>query len=251
MIKVIISGCNGTMGQVLSEQVSNCNDLVTIAGFDKNVDRFNNSYPVYKDLFEIKENADIIIDFSNPSTLSSLLQYAVSKNISVIVATTGHSDDQIAEIKEASKKIPIFFSANMSLGVNVVKNLAKKAAQILNDSFDIEIIEKHHNKKIDAPSGTAYMIANSINSELENSKSYIFGREGRSEPRAKNEIGIHAVRCGTIVGEHTIIFAGLDEVIEIKHSANSKKIFASGAINAARFMNNKSPGLYTMDDLFN
>lgn len=249
MIRIIVSGCNGTMGQVLSEQISNFDDLSTIAGFDKNIERFNNSYPVYNNLFEINETADIIIDFSNPSTISSLLKYAMLKNIPAVIATTGHSDSQISEIKEASKQIPIFFTANMSLGVNVLKTLAKKAAIILNDTFDIEIIEKHHNKKVDAPSGTAYMIANAINEELDNSKSYVFGREGRSEPRARNEIGIHAVRCGTVVGEHTIIFAGLDEVVEIKHSATSKKIFTSGAINASRFLIDKAPGLYTMDDL--
>ncbi|MGF7056628.1 4-hydroxy-tetrahydrodipicolinate reductase [Brassicibacter mesophilus] len=250
MIKIIISGCNGKMGQVLSEQIFEFDDLKTVAGIDKNPKKVNNSYPVYEDIFDFNGDADIIIDFSNPNSISNLLKYGVSKNIPIVIATTGYSDNHITEIKNAANSIPIFFSANMSLGVNVIVNLAKKAAPILNGSFDIEIIEKHHNKKVDAPSGTAYMIANAINNELKNSKSYVFGREGKSELRSQNEIGIHAVRGGTIVGEHSIIFAGIDEVIEIKHTATSKKIFAAGSINAARFLIDKKPGLYTMDDLF-
>lgn len=251
MIKAIISGCNGTMGQVLSKQICNNDDIKVVAGFDRNTQKVKSSYPIYEDIFKIKEEADVIIDFSNPSSLSNLLQYGILKKIPLVIATTGYSEDQINEINKAAKDIPIFFSSNMSLGVNVVKELSKIATHILGDSFDIEIIEKHHSKKVDSPSGTAYMIADTINEELNNSKSYVFGRHGKSDSRNKKEIGIHAVRCGTIVGEHSIIFAGLDEVIEIKHIANSKKIFAAGSINAARFVINKSPGIYTMDDLLN
>jgi len=177
--------------------------------------------------------------------------YAVERNIGIVIATTGFSSHDIKDIKNASEKVPIFYSSNMSLGVNVLIALVKKATTMLKENWDIEIIEKHHNKKVDAPSGTAYMIANEINEELNNSREYVFGRYTKRETRNETEIGIHAIRGGTIVGEHSIIFAGQDEVIEITHSAASKNIFAIGAIKAANFLSDKDHGLFSMYDLLN
>ncbi|WP_427339728.1 4-hydroxy-tetrahydrodipicolinate reductase [Caloranaerobacter sp. DY30410] len=248
-MKIIINGCNGKMGQVLTKQIENDPDLEIVAGIDRTPNKYKNKYPVYKDIFEFKGEADVVIDFSNPYYLPGLLDYCMEKNLPIVIATTGFSNKDYKDIEKSSKKIPIFYSANMSLGINVLIKLVREAARILAESFDIEIIEKHHNNKIDAPSGTAYMIANKINEELNNSKEYVFGRYTKKEKRSKNEIGIHAIRGGTIVGEHSVIFAGLDEIIEIKHTAMSKNIFAIGAIKAAKFIVNKDKGLYSMDDL--
>jgi 4-hydroxy-tetrahydrodipicolinate reductase len=251
MLKVLINGCNGTMGQVLSKQIEEAKGMIVAAGIDKNSDKYENNYPVYNDIFDFKEKADVIIDFSNPESIIKLLEYGIKTETPIVIATTGLSDEDIDNIKKASEKIPVFHSANTSLGINVLSNLVKKAATILSESFDIEIIEKHHNKKVDAPSGTAYLIADAINEELENSMEFVFGREGNDAKRTKKEIGIHAVRGGTIPGEHTVIFAGMDEILEIKHTALSKKIFAQGAIRAAVFAAKQEKGLYTMNDLVN
>ncbi len=178
-----------------------------------------------------------------------LLEYAVAKRTGLVIATTGLTPNEVEHMQKVAEKIPIFYSANMSLGINLLKDLVKKVAPVLDDSFDIEIIEKHHNKKIDAPSGTAYLIADAINEELDHSKEYVCGRETRTERRSKNEIGIHAIRGGTIPGEHSVIFAGPDEIIEIKHTALSKRIFALGAIKAAKYIQTKDHGFYTMNDL--
>lgn len=248
-MKVIINGCNGAMGQVLSRIIDKEDDIEILAGIDRNPERYKNNYPVYSEIFNCREKAEVIIDFSSPNSLNSLLEYGVEKRIPLVIATTGLSEENIECIVEASKIIPIFQSSNTSLGVNTLINLVKKAAVVLEKNFDIEIIEKHHNKKVDAPSGTAYMIANAINGELGNSKEFIYGREGNKGERRKNNIGIHAVRGGTIPGEHTVIFAGEDEVIEIKHTAFSKDIFAAGAIKAARYIINQEKGLYNMDSL--
>ncbi len=249
MMKVLISGCNGAMGQVLTKVIEEIQDMETVAGIDINPDRNNNNYPVYSKISSFKEKADVIIDFSNPNCIDLLLDYGIKTKTPLVIATTGITNENAEAIKMASEKIPIFQSANMSLGINVLINLVRKAATIFNESYDIEIIEKHHNKKIDSPSGTAYMIANAINEEFNNSKEFAFGREGTNERRTKNEIGIHAVRGGTIPGEHTVIYAGMDEIIEIKHTALSKKIFAQGAIEAARYIIGKDTGLYNMNDL--
>ncbi|WP_026896213.1 4-hydroxy-tetrahydrodipicolinate reductase [Clostridiisalibacter paucivorans] len=251
MLNVLINGCNGAMGQVLSKEISNLDDIEVLAGIDRYPNLYDNPYPVYEKISQCKETVDIIIDFSHPVYIDDLLAYGTENNIPLVIATTGLSDKNLKDIKKASEKIPIFYSSNMSLGINVLINLAKKAGLILKDDFDIEIIEKHHNKKIDAPSGTAYMIANEINQELDNSKTFIFGRHTKTDKRQSNEIGIHAIRGGTIAGEHTILFAGNDEVIELKHTASSKKVFAMGAIKAARYIQNKEYGYYTMDDLLN
>jgi len=248
-MKAIINGCNGAMGQVLSRIIDNENNIEILAGIDRNPGRYNNNYPVYSEIFSCRERAEVIIDFSNPNSLKGLLAYGVEKRIPLVIATTGLSEEDIESIAEAAKTIPIFQSSNTSLGVNTLINLVKKAALVLAENFDIEIIEKHHNKKVDAPSGTAYMIAKAINNELGNSKDFVYGREGNKEGRRKNHIGIHAVRGGAIPGEHTVIFAGEDEVIEIKHTAFSKDIFAAGAVKAARFIINQEKGLYNMDNL--
>lgn len=249
MLKVLVHGCNGQMGQVLTKELKNDSETTIVAGIDRNPEKFANNFPVFRDIFECKENIDIVIDFSNPYYLPGLLDYCLENKIGVVIATTGLSHQDYRNMEEVSKKIPVFYSSNMSLGINVLINLVKKAAPILQESFDIEIIEKHHNKKIDSPSGTAYMIANEINNSLNDSKEYTFGRYTKKDKRQKNEIGIHAVRGGTIVGDHEVIFAGQDEIIEIKHTATSKSIFAIGAIKAAKFLIVKNNGLYNMQNL--
>lgn len=251
MLKILLNGCNGKMGQVLKEEINSQEDMITVAGIDRYPEKINNNFPVYEDIFKCREQINVIIDFSNPYYLTGLLDYALEKNIGIVIATTGFTNKDLENIKTASKKIPIFFSANMSLGINILNNLVKKAAKILNESFDIEVIEKHHKHKLDSPSGTAYMIANEINKELNNSKEYVFGRYGTKERRRDKEIGIHSIRGGSIVGEHSVIFAGDDEVLEVKHTASSKKIFAAGSLKAAKFLVKKEPGLYDMDDLIN
>ncbi|EOD00891.1 4-hydroxy-tetrahydrodipicolinate reductase [Caldisalinibacter kiritimatiensis] len=249
MVKVIIHGCNGNMGQVLSKHLQQDNQCQIVAGIDRSPNKYKNDYPVYKDIFDFEGNADVIIDFSNPYYLPGLLDYSIENNMPLVIATTGFSPKDIKDIENAAKNIPIFYSSNMSLGINVLIELVTKAIPTLSDSFDIEIIEKHHNQKADAPSGTAYMIANKINEAFKNTMEYVFGRYSKKEKRRKNEIGIHAVRGGTIVGEHSVIFAGQDETIEIKHSAFSKSIFAIGAIKAAKYIVNQENGLYDMNNL--
>mgnify|MGYP000870972368 FL=1 len=248
MIDILLSGCNGKMGQVITRLAAERNDLKIAAGFDQNTS-IQNTYPVFNDLSKCNVKVDVIIDFSHPAALDSLIQFAVSNKIPAVIATTGLSSSQVQTLKDASKIIPIFFSANMSLGVNLLIDLVKKAARVLEKDFDIEIVEKHHNQKIDAPSGTALAIADAINDSLEQQHEYTYDRHSRRKKRGKNEIGIHAVRGGTIVGEHSVIFAGNDEIIEINHIAMSKEIFAVGALNAAAFLHKKSSGMYNMDDL--
>lgn len=247
MTDIILSGCFGKMGQVITRSVAEREDCRIVAG----VDLFDGeaSYPVFKSFQDVNVKADVIIDFSNPAVLESLLEFAKKNNCAAVIATTGLSDAQKESINEASKEIPMFFSANMSLGVSLITELARKAARVLGDSFDIEIIEAHHNQKIDAPSGTALMIADSISEVLEEKPTYEFDRHSKREKRTANEIGIHAVRGGTIVGEHEIIFAGHDEIITISHSARSKELFAIGSINAAVFLKDKPNGMYSMKHL--
>lgn len=248
MTNIILSGCNGKMGKTITGIVSERNDCAVCAGVDMNT-ACENGYPVYGSFGEIKENADVIIDFSHPSVLDGLLDYAIANGKAAVLCTTGYSEEQIAKIREASKKIPVFFSANMSLGINVLTQLAKKAAKVLGGTFDIEIVEMHHNQKIDAPSGTALMLADAISSELETKPIYEYDRHSKRSKREKNEIGIHAVRGGTVVGEHEIIFAGHDEVIKLSHSAMSKGVFAAGSVNAAVYLATKPVGLYDMSNL--
>ncbi len=248
MINILMSGCNGRMGQVITRLAGQSEDLMIAAGFDI-ADTIKNSYPVFTDLSKCDEKLDVIIDFSNPNAFSKLLAYAKARKLPLVMCTTGLTQAQLKQLEESSKNIPVFFSANMSLGVNLLIDLVKKAAKVLEHNFDIEIIEKHHNQKLDAPSGTALAIADGINSALEEKQEYIYDRHSRMKKRSKTEIGIHAVRGGTIVGEHSVIFAGTDEIIEINHIANSKEIFATGALRAAKFLYNKKPGFYNMNDL--
>jgi len=236
------------MGQVISRLSQQYDDLRIAAGYDI-CDSIKNNYPVFTDLSKLTFKPDVIIDFSNPQAIEGLIQYAVKSSVPVVVATTGLSDGQKRLLQTASEKIPIFFSANMSLGVNLIIDLVKRAARILETTYDIEIIEKHHNQKIDAPSGTALLIADSINEVLKEKQDYVYDRHSRRKKRGKNEIGIHAVRGGTFVGEHSVIFAGNDEVIEVTHTAMSRDIFGTGALRAARFIFGKKPGLYDMNDL--
>ena len=245
MTKLIITGANGKMGKVIKSIVENRDDCEIVAGVDLNTDD-NGAFPIYSSINDIKESADAIIDFSNPVLLNDLLSYSEKTSTPLVIATTGYSDEQKKQIAQASKTTPIFFTYNMSMGVN---NLAKKAVEVLGDDFDIEIVEKHHNQKIDAPSGTALMLADAMCEEIEKPMKYEYDRHSKREKRTKNEIGIHAVRGGTIVGEHEIIFAGRDEIITLSHSARSKEIFAVGAVNAAVYMNGKGAGLYDMKEL--
>ena len=250
MTKIILVGINGKMGQVICRILDSYDNAELVCGIDINTDQ-KNGVPVYSDFNDVKENCDVIIDFSHPSSLDSTLNYAVRERKGVVIATTGFNSEGILKIKKASEKIPVFFSANMSLGVNLIIELAKKATALLSDGFDIEIIEKHHNQKIDAPSGTALAIADAINDVCDNSNDYVYDRHSSRKKRGKNEIGIHSVRGGTIVGEHDVIFAGNDEIIEIKHTAMSKEIFAVGAVKAAVYLNGKAAKLYDMNDLIN
>lgn len=248
MINILLSGCNGRMGQVISRLARQYEDLKIAAGYDISCST-NNDYPVFTDLQKCDIKLDVIIDFSNPVALEKLMAYAVAKQLPIVVATTGLSSYQKNLLEKASESIPVFYSANMSLGVNLLIDLAKKAAQLLEKNYDIEIIEKHHNQKLDAPSGTAFAIADSINTVLEQKHEYVYDRHSRLKKRSKTEIGIHAVRGGTIAGEHTVLFAGDDEIIEIKHTAMSRDIFGTGALRAARFIYGKHPGVYDMNDL--
>lgn len=247
MIRVIISGCNGRMGRVVEEICSSDTDITIVAGFDI-LASSDHDFPVYTSPAQFEGTADVVIDFSHPSALTSLLAFCQNRNISIVLATTGYSQEQLSEIDAASKNIPVFRSANMSLGINVVIELIKKAASVL-DGYDIEIVERHHNRKVDAPSGTALMLADAAASAVSYDTEYIMDRSGTRQPRERREIGISAVRGGTIVGDHEVIFAGRDEVIELHHHAASREIFANGAVKAAKFLAGKSQGLFSMTDL--
>lgn len=248
MLKILLSGCNGAMGKVITNCVAERDDCEIVAGLDVNTTD-NGFYPIFGSTDDINVKADIIIDFSHPSALSGVLKYALSTKTPAVISTTGLSEEQINSLQLASSQIPIFFSANMSLGVSLVSELVRKAASVLGNNFDIEIVEAHHNKKIDAPSGTALMLADSVSKGLEYQPVYEYNRHAKREKRTKNEIGIHAIRGGTIVGEHEVIFAGNDEIITVSHSARSKSVFAVGSINAAIYLSKKEPGMYSMKEL--
>lgn len=242
-------GCNGKMGRVISQQVKEDDAVEIVAGIDFSGEQFD-TYPVYKSLAECTVEADALIDFSSPAALEDILKTALERKLPLVLCTTGYQDEQLKKITQASEKIAILRSANMSLGVNLLLKLVQSAAKVLAEAnFDIEIIEKHHNQKVDAPSGTALALADSINEALLGEYAYTYDRSERKEKRPKKEIGISAVRGGTIVGEHEIIFAGTDEVIEFKHTAYSKAIFGKGAVAAAKFLNKKSAGMYQMSDV--
>ena len=246
MTKIIMHGCNGKMGQVISQIVAMDEDAEIVAGIDPYTEA-DNPYPVFETPQKCTVEADVIIDFSTAVAIPNLLDYAIESKTPLVLCTTGLNQEQIQAIHESSNDVAILFSANMSLGVNLLINLAKKAASILSPAnFDIEIVEKHHNQKIDAPSGTALAIADAINETLDNSLEYKYDRSTRRVKRDEKELGIHAVRGGSIVGDHTILFAGQDEVIELIHRAQSKEIFGVGAVNAAKYLAGKPTGLYNM-----
>lgn len=249
MVRVILIGCNGKMGHVISDLAAQDQDVKIVAGVDL-VTAQHYDYPVFTSTGECCVEADVIIDFSSPAKLTERLLMATERKLPIVLCTTGLSEEQFVQVKEASKKIAVLRSANMSLGINTIQKLAAEAAKIFADAgFDIEIVEKHHNKKVDAPSGTALAIADTINEALENEYHYKFDRTMERKPREKTEIGISSVRGGTIVGEHEVIFAGADEVIEIKHTAYSKAIFGNGALQAAKFLMDRPAGMYRMSDV--
>ncbi|MEG0545904.1 MAG: 4-hydroxy-tetrahydrodipicolinate reductase [Oscillospiraceae bacterium] len=247
MTRIILSGCFGKMGKVITNLVSGRDDCEIVAGID--INEGESSFPVFKNFSDLSIAADVVIDFSHPSALNGLLEYAIKSLTPAVIATTGLSDEQIEKIHSLSSTVPLFFSANMSIGISLISELAAKAARVLEGSFDIEIVEMHHNQKIDSPSGTALMLADSISDALCEKPKYEFDRHSKRAKRSENEIGIHSVRGGTIVGEHEIIFSGLDEVITISHSARSKELFAVGAVNAAVFLKGKPAGFYSMKEL--
>jgi 4-hydroxy-tetrahydrodipicolinate reductase len=249
MTNIILRGCNGKMGQVITDMVEADENAMISAGIDITPNR-NNKYPVYLSFMQCNIKADVIIDFSSPRNLTEMLDYAQKEGIGIVLCTTGFSKEELVLIEEAAKVIPILRSANMSMGINLMTKLLQEAAKVLADAgFDIEIVEKHHNKKVDAPSGTALALADAMNEALGNEYEYKYDRTSERAMRGKKEIGFSTVRGGTIVGEHEVIFAGTDEVIEIKHTAYSKAIFAKGAIQAAKYLPGKTAGMYRMSDV--
>ena len=249
MVKIIMHGCNGHMGQVISGIVEKDPDAEIVAGIDI-ADQGKNSYPVFTDIDTCQVEADAIIDFSSEKATDKLLEYSAARQIPVVLCSTGLSEEQLAKVEETSKKVAVLKSANMSLGINTLLKLVQDAAKVLATAgFDMEIVEKHHRLKVDAPSGTALALADSINEAMDNKYHYVYDRSQKREKRDDKEIGISAVRGGTIVGEHEIIFAGQDEVIEFKHTAYSKAIFGKGAVEAAKFLAGKPAGRYDMSDV--
>lgn len=249
MVKMIMHGCNGKMGQVITKIVKEDANAEIVAGIDKYMG-IPNDYPVFESIDKCDVEADVVIDFSNAAAVDGLLDYCVEKQIPVVLCTTGLSEEQLTKVKATSEKVAVLKSANMSLGVNMLLKLLQDATKILAPAgFDIEIVERHHNQKVDAPSGTALAMADSINTVLNNEYTYTYDRSQLRQKRDKKEIGISAVRGGTIVGEHEVIYAGEDEVIEFKHTAHSKAVFAKGAVEAGKFLKGKGAGLYDMKDV--
>ncbi len=245
MTEIILTGCNGKMGKVIADMARDSDKFKILAGVD-----INNSpspdFHVYSEISGVENPRGVIVDFSHHTLTSQILDFAILHCLPVVIATTGHTDEEFDKIKETSKKIPVFKTANMSLGINLIAELAKKAADILQDGFDIEIIEKHHNQKIDAPSGTALLLADAISSSLSYDAEYTYDRHTKREKRKHEEIGIHSIRGGTIVGEHEVIFAGPDEIVTVAHRADSRRVFAKGALSAAEYLKEKTPGIYDM-----
>ena len=249
MVKIIMHGCNRHMGQVISDIVEKDPDAEIVAGIDI-ADQGKNSYPVFTDIDACQTEADAIIDFSSAKATDKLLEYSAARQIPVVLCSTGLSEEQLAKVEETSRKVAVLKSANMSLGINTLLKLVQDAARVLAAAgFDMEIVEKHHRLKVDAPSGTALALADSLNEAMDNKYHYVYDRSQKREKRDDKEIGISAVRGGTIVGEHEVIFAGQDEVIEFKHTAYSKAIFGKGAVEAAKFIAGKPAGRYDMSDV--
>ena len=247
MTRMILCGCNGKMGRMLTQCIAARDDCEVVAGFDINT-ASTAGYPVFATPENCSVDADVVIDFSRPESLPGVLAFAKAKRIPAVICTTGLSDEDKALLQKAADSIPVFFSANMSIGVSLLAELARKAAAVLGEDFDVEILEKHHNQKVDAPSGTALMLADAVKDGLSYEPTYVYERHSTREKRDKHEIGISALRGGTIVGEHDVMFCGRDEVITLSHHAASKELFAVGAINAALFLQGKPAGLYNMRD---
>lgn len=249
MTRIIMHGCNGAMGQTISRIVREDETAEIVAGIDAR-DTIDNGYPVFQSLSQCDIEADVIIDFSAATAIDSLLDNAIAKQLPIVLCTTGLSEEQLKKVKVSAGMIPILKSANMSLGINMLMKLLQDAVKTLEPAgFDVEIVEKHHNQKMDAPSGTALALADSINEAMDGQYEYVYDRSQVRQKREKKELGISAVRGGTIVGEHEVIFAGTDEVIEFKHTAFSKAVFAKGAVTAAKFLAGRRPGLYDMSDV--
>ena len=247
-MNIILSGCLGRLGRAITALVSDMEDIQIAAGGDIN-ENPSSPFPIFGSFGELPRSGDVIVDFSSPVITADLLAFAGANKIPVVLSTTGHSAEQLAMIEEAAKQIPIFASYNMSLGINLLCELAKTAARVLGGSFDIEVVEEHHNQKVDAPSGTAIMLANALSDGLDYEPEYTYNRHEVRRKRGRKEIGMHSIRGGTIIGEHEIIFAGHDEVVRFSHSIMSKDVFALGALDAARFIVKQGPGKYTMKDL--
>ncbi len=249
MTRVIMHGCNGHMGQVISQIVRDDADAQIVAGIDI-VDNRDNGYPVFTEIAACDVEADVIIDFAAAVAVDALLAYAAARQIPVVLCTTGLSEEQLQKVKDTAAQVAVLKSANMSLGINTLMKLLKDAANVFAQAgYDIEIVEKHHNQKLDAPSGTALALADAINESQGNQYEYVYDRSQVRKKRDKKELGISAVRGGTIVGEHEVLFAGVDEVIEFKHTAYSKSVFAKGAVEAAKFLAGKPAGMYDMADV--
>ena len=249
MIKILMHGCNGKMGRMITDIVKNDENAVISAGVDAYT-AVPNDYPVFDSLEKCDVDADVVIDFSNAGAVDGLLDYCVEKKLPVVLCTTGLSEEQLEKVKTASRQIPILKSANMSMGINLLLKLLAEAAKVLGPAgYDIELVERHHNQKVDAPSGTALALADSINEALDNKYTYVYDRSQVRKKREKDEIGISAVRGGTIVGDHEVIFAGTDEVIEFKHTAYSRSVFGKGAVEAAKFLAGQEAGMYDMGDV--
>lgn len=251
MINILLTGCNGRMGNAVKVSCENNGSCNIVAGVDVNNGKSLYDFPVFLSAEDFTGSCDVIVDFSHHTATEGLLNYAIKKQLPIVIATTGHTEEETALIRNASEKIPVFYSRNMSLGINLLIALAKKACLSLGTDFDIEIIEKHHNQKLDAPSGTALMLADALKETRTVETEYVYNRQPLHQKRKSTEIGIHAVRGGTIVGEHEVIFAGKDEVITLSHSAASRNVFAEGAVKAAEFMAGKPTGLYDMNDIVN
>jgi len=247
MIQVIMSGALGRMGRAIAENVKLEENMRIVAGVDKAEGTAD--FPIYHDIRDVKEAADVIVDFSNPENLQNICQYAEEHNIALVVGTTGILEEDRKKLHAAAQKVPVIASHNVHVGTYVFINLVKQAAKLLPD-FDVEIVERHHNQKIDAPSGTALMIADAIR-EVRNDAEYVYQRADKIQKRAKNEIGIYSVRAGNIIGQHTVIFAGDDEVIELNSNITSRKVLSAGAVQCAKFIVEKAPGYYTLFDVVN
>lgn len=249
MVKILMHGCNGKMGRMITQISESDEEVEIVAGIDTHME-VQNTYPVFDSIEKCGAEADVVIDFSNAAAVDSLLDYCMDRQLPLVLCTTGLSQRQMDRVHEAAKKIPILKSANMSLGINLLLKLLKSAAKVLAPAgYDIELTERHHNQKVDAPSGTALALADSVNEALNGEYHYVYDRSHIREKRDKYEIGISAIRGGTIVGEHEVIFAGTDEVVEFKHTAYSRSVFAKGAVEAGKFLAGKTPGMYDMGDV--